>query len=77
MVATSLCYARPEEFCVKPGGRFPKLTYPQLRMLDAWYAKPGHYKDPPWKVMMRNLGVSRRTLEDAVHRRGGYVECQR
>jgi hypothetical protein len=54
-------------------GRNPKLTFPKLRQIDAWWV------DRKWsvKVMGRMVGASTKTIYNAALRRGGYTGCPR
>jgi hypothetical protein len=58
-------------------GRPHKLTYPQIRRIDAWRAQPRRNKTPPWKTMAHSMGVSVRTLYNVVSRRYGYAKVPR
>lgn len=53
-------------------GRRPKLTFPALKRIDAWW------KHRKWSaaVMARIVGVHRNTVYDAALRRRAYRECQ-
>jgi IS30 family transposase len=53
-------------------GRRPKLTYPQLRQIDHWYAM----RRLPAKTLAARLGCSKQTIYDALKRRGGYRDCK-
>ena len=53
--------------------RTPKLTYPQLRRIDAW----GKSRRISAAAMSRVLGISRNTLYDAWARRRAYRGCAR
>ena len=54
------------------GGRPHKLTYPKLRLIDAWWAQGGRMKRPGRKVMAARFGVCIRTLENAAKRKYAY-----
>lgn len=52
-------------------GRHPKLTYPKLRRIDAWYAERIKFKEP-MKTIAGELGISINTLMAAAKRIRGY-----
>jgi hypothetical protein len=49
------------------------LTYPKIRLIDAWRAQGVRFKNPSYKIMAHRLGVSIRTLKNAVSRTYGYA----
>jgi hypothetical protein len=59
------------------GGRYPKLTYPQLRVIDAWFSQGVRNKSPPAKTLAAQIGCSLTTLYDAAGRRGAYRDAVR
>jgi hypothetical protein len=52
-------------------GRYPKLSYPDLRRIDAWAVK----RKISARAMARVLGVALNTFYDAWKRRNAYREC--
>jgi hypothetical protein len=56
-------------------GRHPVLSYPKLRLIDAWFSQNKRNKSPPAKTMAIDLGISIKTLADAARRRRGYADC--
>jgi hypothetical protein len=59
------------------GGRRQVVTYPKLRLIDAWYAQFQRNKSPGAKVIAAQLGISLTTLYNAAARRGSYREAAR
>jgi hypothetical protein len=69
-----LRFATPEN--VSRIGRRPKLTYPQLRRIDNWYATRVRWKTPI-KCIAATIGCSYGTVIDAAKRQGAYRDCPR
>lgn len=51
----------------------PALSVTQVRLLDVWYAKGGRNKFPKCDDMAFRYKVDRRTILNAVKRRGIYA----
>lgn len=56
-------------------GRMPKLTYPQLRLIDNWHART--VRKPMLKQIAWEMGCHPNTVMAAAQRRGAYAECPR